>query len=675
MSAAKAPKQADEVTQRKREEVLKQLQKQKECENRAVKIVERLLEENITEEFLKDSAQLITPSHYADVNEERNIARLCGYPVCSKSLGPIPKQKYHISTKHNKVYDITDRKKFCSNQCYQASRHFERQISTAPLFLRDKEQPVRFTLLPLQQTSGKAGEEVVTNPLVDLREELMLLGLDDCDEVQQTSSASAAGHCEDVDGIASDSKGLGKVVQELDSDDDDDDDDGKEVGLGHLETENDRTEVTGQGVPWSLEGRGGNGDQVESVEDKMKKLMEMIDKRDKLIADLKEGKLDHSSEEQKVRPKGSSPECSKAPSDAGVAKVKDMVNAKVTSGAQAGGDEKNGGDDLQIVEKRGRDATGFEKEPTQTSFASRVQENIKRASVQKGNVDLSTEFGVEDQGHRATSEIRGGPLHYTSRKKSSPKNSFDDVKNSLLAWKTRQTSEYFSSGNDVDFRKKLLMQEKVARICQNLDEEEILENLDKSDSVGDGQKQKLPDYQDLAKKTHDYDLKVKEFFEGHLSYPVEGEGEAAASETLDNIAQGGVVERDIQWEPPLPLVDSQSQMSIRRKILLDGINRVLPSLLSTLKLIPRDVATSIKELVYTFRLSSHNIVFKPQELTLLAAVILKMLSLKDKNLQESFSSRSATLLLESLCDTFAFSHGDLDHLLQLMTSSDISTLD
>jgi hypothetical protein len=43
---------------RKREEVLKQLQKHKECEEKAVKIVERLMEENLTDEFLKDAVSL-----------------------------------------------------------------------------------------------------------------------------------------------------------------------------------------------------------------------------------------------------------------------------------------------------------------------------------------------------------------------------------------------------------------------------------------------------------------------------------------------------------------------------------------------------------------------------------------------------------------------------------------
>ncbi|EPY76437.1 hypothetical protein CB1_001428034 [Camelus ferus] len=56
----------------------------------------------------------ITPAHYSDVVAERSIIKLCGYPLCRKKLENVPKQKYKISTKTNKVYDITERK-FCLN--------------------------------------------------------------------------------------------------------------------------------------------------------------------------------------------------------------------------------------------------------------------------------------------------------------------------------------------------------------------------------------------------------------------------------------------------------------------------------------------------------------------------------------------------------------------------------
>ena len=55
-------------------------------------------------------AQAITPSHYCDVVDERNIEHLCGYPPCGTRLGPVTAQRYHISLEKKQVYDLAERK-------------------------------------------------------------------------------------------------------------------------------------------------------------------------------------------------------------------------------------------------------------------------------------------------------------------------------------------------------------------------------------------------------------------------------------------------------------------------------------------------------------------------------------------------------------------------------------
>lgn len=52
----------------------------------------------------------ITQSHYQDIVEERAVSKLCGYSLCGRRIPEMPKKQYYISTKSNKVYDITDRK-------------------------------------------------------------------------------------------------------------------------------------------------------------------------------------------------------------------------------------------------------------------------------------------------------------------------------------------------------------------------------------------------------------------------------------------------------------------------------------------------------------------------------------------------------------------------------------
>jgi len=133
------------------------------CEERAHRIVEKLIiQDSISEEYLVEAGQHLTPSHYKDIPVERAIDKFCGYPICKNQLTKVLKQQYHISTKTNTVYDITDRKNFCSNQCYKASKYFENQILSSPLWTRKDERPHHpLVLLSQSSNSGSLGEEVI----------------------------------------------------------------------------------------------------------------------------------------------------------------------------------------------------------------------------------------------------------------------------------------------------------------------------------------------------------------------------------------------------------------------------------------------------------------------------------------------------------------------------------
>ncbi|XP_064393763.1 putative RNA polymerase II subunit B1 CTD phosphatase Rpap2 isoform X2 [Halichondria panicea] len=101
----------------------------------------------ITESRLLQAADLLTVSQYSDVVDERNIDHLCGYPLCDQQLVNVPKQKYHISTATNQVLDLTQRKKFCSSQCFKASNFYRSQLSTFPPMARTTKRSMQ--LLPL----------------------------------------------------------------------------------------------------------------------------------------------------------------------------------------------------------------------------------------------------------------------------------------------------------------------------------------------------------------------------------------------------------------------------------------------------------------------------------------------------------------------------------------------
>ncbi|XP_065217961.1 putative RNA polymerase II subunit B1 CTD phosphatase RPAP2 homolog [Planococcus citri] len=142
----RSPKPSARSPKPDRRRALLAAKKKKECNARAQKVVEEFIDGTNDQTYFLSQLRWINQSHYQDIIEERTIMKHCGYPLCSQILGPVPKQKYHISTTENKVYDITERKSFCSNQCYKASIFLKNQLYTSPLWLREKEPVPNFTL-------------------------------------------------------------------------------------------------------------------------------------------------------------------------------------------------------------------------------------------------------------------------------------------------------------------------------------------------------------------------------------------------------------------------------------------------------------------------------------------------------------------------------------------------
>ncbi|EDW75447.1 uncharacterized protein Dwil_GK23863 [Drosophila willistoni] len=130
-----------------REQLIAAVLKKRKALARAQEIVVRLIEPNIQQDEFLSLLSEIDPHNYADIVEERSINKLCGYPLCSTALENVLSQKYKICGRQNKVYDITERKKFCSGHCFQASEYIKSQVPVSPLWLRDKEMKTKFQLL------------------------------------------------------------------------------------------------------------------------------------------------------------------------------------------------------------------------------------------------------------------------------------------------------------------------------------------------------------------------------------------------------------------------------------------------------------------------------------------------------------------------------------------------
>lgn len=522
------------------------VQKKVESERRAVRLVEQLLEEDITEEFLKECGMFITPAHYSDVVDERAIIKLCGYPLCQKKLGVIPKQKYRISTKTNKVYDITERKSFCSNFCYRASKFFETQIPKTPVWVREEERPPEFQLLKKGQ-SGCSGEVVQF-----FRDAVTAADVD--------ASGAFDAQCEPTSSST-----------------------------------------------WS-----------ERASD---------EEEQDFVSSLLPGS----------RPKavGTKPQ----PHRQSSTKKKGAQKVNSTHGEQTVSEvtEQLGNCRLESQEKVATCKLPAKKENTQISSPGPSCDRLHTSPVpeNKHSVSQVTLVGISKKSaeHFRSKFVKSNPGSGSAsgvvqvRPEVAKANLLRVLKDTLTEWKTEETLK-FLHGQDHD--SVCLQPSSASGPDEELDEDDIScdpgscgpalnqaqNTLDETLPFrgSDTAIKPLPSYESLKKETEMLNLRVREFYRGRC---VSNEDTTKSQDSKEN---------EFQRDPSFPLIDSSSQNQIRRRIVLEKLSKVLPGLLGPLQITMGDIYTELKNLVQTFRLSNRNIIHKPVEWTLIAVVLLLLLT-------------------------------------------------
>ncbi|XP_074191233.1 putative RNA polymerase II subunit B1 CTD phosphatase RPAP2 isoform X2 [Rhinolophus sinicus] len=544
------------------------VRKKIEFERKALHIVEQLLEENITEEFLRECGKFITPAHYSDVVDERSIIKLCGYPLCQKKLGIVPKQKYKISTKTNKVYDITERKCFCSNFCYRASKFFAAQIPKTPVWIREEERHPNFLLLQ-EGNSGHSGEEVQL-----------------CSEAIKTSDIDNPGDFK------------------------------KQYESSSSSTHSDSSSDNEQDFVSSI--LPGNRPNATGVRPQLHK---------KSIMKKKAGQKANFKQEDK-----------------------EHTVIEVT--------EQLGHCKLDNQEKAAACELPLQKVNTQISSSSSLREKLEASEICE-NKYHSSEITLVGISKKSAEHFKRkfAKSNQVSRSSSSSVQVCPEVakasllkvlKETLIEWKTEETLRFLYGENYASVCLKL---SSAPLVKEELDEDDINSDPDShspalqesQDSLdeslpfrsSDTATKPLPSYENLKKETETLNLRIREFYRGRYILNEE------TTKSQDSE----------EHDPTFPLIDSSSQNQIRKRIVLEKLSKVLPGLLGPLQITLGDIYTQLKNLVRTFRLTNRNIIHKPAEWTLIAVVLLSLLTPilgVQKHSQESvvFTQFIATLLEE-----------------------------
>ncbi|XP_021111034.1 putative RNA polymerase II subunit B1 CTD phosphatase RPAP2 isoform X2 [Heterocephalus glaber] len=515
------------------------VKKKIECERKALHFVEQLLEENITEDFLMECGKFITPAHYSDVVVERSIIKFCGYPLCQKKLGIVPKQKYKISTKTNKVYDITERKSFCSSFCYKASKFFEAQIPKTPVWVREEDRQPDFQLLTEGQ-SCHSGEEVQLHSKV-----IKTSDIDNPAHFEKQYESSSSSTC------------------------------------GDSSSDNEQDFVSSI-LPGKRPNATGMGPQLHQ----------------KSIMKKKAGQKTNST-----------------------VKDKEQIVVAVT--------EQLGSCKLGIQEKAADCELPFQKVSTQISSNTPSHERLKASGNFENKYNMSdiTLVGISKKSAEHLKKKFAKSNQVSSSVQVCPEvaktNLLKVLRETLIEWKTEETLRVLYGQN---YASVCLKPSSACLVNEELNEDDI--NSDSDDhSLGlrgsqnsldeflsfrgsDTATKPLPSYENLKKETETLNLRIREFCRGQYVLNEE-----------TTISQDSE-----EHDPTFPLIDSSSQDQIRKHIVLEKLSKVLPGLLGPLQITLGDIYTQLKNLVRTFRLTNRNIIHSPVEWTLIAVVLLSLLT-------------------------------------------------
>nr|XP_022904104.1 RNA polymerase II subunit B1 CTD phosphatase Rpap2 [Onthophagus taurus] len=529
------------------QQLLATAQRKKECETYALKVVEFLIEGKLKSEIFLRCLKYINPEYYQDVVEERSLAKLCGYSLCGKKIPDMPKQKYIILSKANKVYEITDRKNYCSNYCYKASLHVKKQLDSSPLWLRNHNETSMLNLLPSSET-GSPGEFI-------------------------------------------------------------------DQGIIKSTTETETTQFTSisQFAQYSLEEVADTEKKKKITNKKLKvhrRSLNVINENEESEVEIDD---DSSSVESTVEE---------------ITKKIDEINIKTT----------------KIEEKvETNQSTKINKEDKEKLKSMNQKEKLEYLKKKlKINKDPKTKL-VEPQPLRLNKTKLEAIKEVTESTQQENKNVVDEnllkLKNYIFEWLTidtfifvygeKRVKEILNEKKLLDCFDKLKISElntqqqlKYMEICRRLQMQEIAEErFDKVVIDENTDLKPLPDYKKLKEESKELDLKVKAFYGGNL---YEREDKNFPSQC----------NKENEDKPAiLPLVEVHSQNALRQRVFFNSINKILKKQIQDFKLGGNGVLSDIHDLVRTFKLQAHNIVFKPTQWNVICVILLDMLSIKDSNLR------------------------------------------
>ncbi|KAK3918652.1 Putative RNA polymerase II subunit B1 CTD phosphatase RPAP2-like protein [Frankliniella fusca] len=717
------PRRAQDLS---KEELLLTLQKKRECNAKALKIVEEMLEPTVNEEWFLTVLQLINQSHLQDVTEERAIINLCGYPLCSNVLKNVPSQQYRISTRLNKVYDIKERKNFCSNKCFKSCKFIKDQMHTSPLWLRDIEPNIRFILMPSTETGGGVGDEINVQIERVTKEEIKKLSGEERNNSssRKPDEESPLVHALNNLHVVADMRENDplQIVEGLNSTDTK-----QENNLEQNSDQNSTTLVEDDKLLDMTFANIGSNIFVKKDANKSSKIQDLPSislkgEKSKVSSCNTQEEIvskDLSCEDNVTKDKGSGfvlisdaalcassgalsiPKSMSSPAPCSLTDVDDSRPESTPNKAHSAD-----GVCTEKVEDLNKNTAVEDRSPfSQIKSEYSTNENCSSSSTmcpqsstifkEKSEETVTDCKGLHQEETGSTTRHSRQSCSIKKRKEKIQKKQASTslkslpfvahVEKCVQEWFTMETmcflfgesalkemlenkgeciQQHYKALNSITWDQE--KHERFLAICKRLRLFEMEDsNFDSQvmKSEGDSKLKPLPNYEVLKREAESMELKVNAFFKGKLEI---NERKVSFAEDVKTDSQ----EPEFSIEPQIPLVHLHSQRALRKRIVLDGLNRVLPDILRTFGMRPSELTSSVRGLVGTFALTATNITFKPQEWSLLGLIVVKLLALRETELSQRLQQEQSKTYLTLMLMSYQQEPGYLDILLSWLTDID-----
>ncbi|XP_065161492.1 putative RNA polymerase II subunit B1 CTD phosphatase RPAP2 [Atheta coriaria] len=679
------------VNQEKLASIRATLESKRRADEYSHTIVEFLIEGKLRPKVFLKSLNSINESLYEDVVDERAITKLCGYPICGNSIPDIPEKKYIILAKVNKVYDLTDRKKYCSNFCYKASTHIKSQIDNSPLWLRKADTIYEYNLLPNTSSGLTPGEELVNGIQLPVDEGTFTSVTDfteAClDEAEDNLPDDDIDKCKKN---TEDNISLGKPILKKSTSQEKDVLNENETVAEPKPSTSKKVQFIDNIIPQSCDGDKKANEQRElneSIQNICRSLnitldlnapQETLPDNNKIQNNESEILIDHEKMNRAIeKVNESEKQRNKHPQI-----IDTKVNPEYRSRTYLLNNKVNPVVSMEAPKYSQRIMKLSNQKDTTASDVNEIIEKVKNVNINKKQkvptvYDDKMQKIMEKIKNKQTIEKKGVVMIDTVENPEINRVHVEQVEkvpvdssnclgsadcaaviNAFRKWLTIETFLYIHGEDKVrqminndrldSYFNQLKVTEleasqqlKYMNICKRLQLNEMLDKKydDGCITQNGAGLQPVPDYNKLKEEVEASNLKAQAFYSGKIV--------AKAKQSVE--------QEESENQVVLPLVETSNTIALRRSVYNKSVLQYIKNHLLELSA-PESTLCKVQDLIKTFKFEANNVVFKPAQWNVIALILINCVRKLDQHLQ----TPESTKYLQTCIEKFTKSHGLLE---------------